>query len=551
MLIHPSRASRARRPLSARPSPESLEGRVVLSWAGTPPASIVPPTAAVALGLNGQGDATGNAAITANEVDYYSLVAPASGSYRINALTPSSRLDPVLGVFDAAGTRIASNDDLSASNRDSQLSVTLAAGNRYYFGITNYAGTRGGAYTWNVDGPAATATPADDAREENDTLAQATPLGTVTTTQTVGGLVLADAADWFTFTTAAAGTADASVAISFQNAQGDLGLELYDGAGRLLTTANTAGNVETASLSGLGAGTYYARVFGTAGATNPTYTLTVAPPTSTTPPPGAFDIVIRASGLTANQQLAFDRAAARWEQVIVGDLPNATYNGVAVDDLLIDASSVAIDGVNGILGQAGPDYVRGGTYLPVHGTMQFDTADLASMEANNTLYEVILHEMGHVLGVGTIWQSRGLLTGAGTADPRFIGARAVAEYNAMFGTSATGVPVEGTPAAEGTRDGHWRESVFGNELMTGYIAAANNPLSRLTVASLADLGYTVNMAAADPYTPTGAAALRTSGSTAPGGTGLVAAEPIVGLTPPSRRPPFGRPSAARARAALA
>jgi hypothetical protein len=44
--------------------------------------------------------------------------------------------------------------------------------------------------------------------------------------------------------------------------------------------------------------------------------------------------------------------------------------------------------------------------------------------------------------------------------------------------------------------------VFANELMTGwYNAGRANPISRITVASLADLGYQVNMAAADSYAP--------------------------------------------------
>ena len=37
----------------------------------------------------------------------------------------------------------------------------------------------------------------------------------------------------------------------------------------------------------------------------------------------------------------------------------------------------------------------------------------------------------------------------------------------------------------GTRDGHWRESVLANELMTGWINAGSNPLSVLSVRSLA------------------------------------------------------------------
>jgi hypothetical protein len=46
--------------------------------------------------------------------------------------------------------------------------------------------------------------------------------------------------------------------------------------------------------------------------------------------------------------------------------------------------------------------------------MQFDTADLASMQANGTLNDVITHEMGHVLGIGTIWTAKGVLSGSYT-----------------------------------------------------------------------------------------------------------------------------------------
>jgi hypothetical protein len=35
--------------------------------------------------------------------------------------------------------------------------------------------------------------------------------------------------------------------------------------------------------------------------------------------------------------------------------------------------------------------------------------------------------------------------------------------------------------------------------MSGFIAAAGNPMSAITVASLADLGYQVDLAAAEPY----------------------------------------------------
>jgi hypothetical protein len=51
--------------------------------------------------------------------------------------------------------------------------------------------------------------------------------------------------------------------------------------------------------------------------------------------------------------------------------------------------------------------------------MQFDTADLANMQANGTLGDVITHEMGHVLGIGTIWTMKGLLSGASGNNPTF------------------------------------------------------------------------------------------------------------------------------------
>jgi hypothetical protein len=106
--------------------------------------------------------------------------------------------------------------------------------------------------------------------------------------------------------------------------------------------------------------------------------------------------------------------------------------------------------------------------------------------------------MGHVLGIGTLWGEKGLLTNVGTPNPRFTGAHATAEYNAIFGANGTSVPVENTGAAasQGT---HWRESIFGNELMSSQMGAAGNPLSRVTVASLWDLGYTVKLNAADAY----------------------------------------------------
>ena len=233
---------------------------------------------------------------------------------------------------------------------------------------------------------------------------------------------------------------------------------------------------------------------------------------------GAFDIDVRfnsGSTPTAAQLAAFNVAESIWEDVVTGDLADIPVNRPAgtcsstspinetVDDLVIFVTLEPIDGAGGILGSAGPCLVRGGSNLPLMGSMRFDTADLANLESNGLLDEVILHEMGHVLGIGTMWPSHGLLAdaaGSGGTDPHFTGSGAIAAFNSVGGTGYAGnkVPVEDT-GGPGTRDGHWRESVFDTELMTGWIDFGANQLSLVTVESLDDMGYVVDTGEADSY----------------------------------------------------
>ena len=180
------------------------------------------------------------------------------------------------------------------------------------------------------------------------------------------------------------------------------------------------------------------------------------------------------------------------------DVPDVEVSGVGlVDDLMIYASAPLIDGVGGILGQATPTSFRS-SWLPSSGFMEFDQDDLLEMETSGRLIDLILHEMGHVIGIGAIWSETGVLEGASSSDPRFIGAAATQAYNEIFGNREPSVPVANT-GGPGTANSHWREEVFGSELMTGYLNQTSNPLSRVTVASLADIGYVVNLGAADDY----------------------------------------------------
>jgi hypothetical protein len=221
--------------------------------------------------------------------------------------------------------------------------------------------------------------------------------------------------------------------------------------------------------------------------------------------PLGYTIEVRfMGGLTDRQKGAFTKAADRWTHAIVGDLPDVIDdNGQVINNLVVLAQGAPIDGIGRILGQAGPSLLRPSTagkaaFLPAKGEMTFDSADLANMEANGTLDDVIAHEMGHVIGIGTIWTNKGLLKGAGTASPTFVGKAAQKEFGALKGNGPTPVPVE-SHGGPGTRDSHWSDDLFGNELMTGFVAGPPNPLSRMTIASLEDLGYVVNLSAAEKY----------------------------------------------------
>lgn len=213
-----------------------------------------------------------------------------------------------------------------------------------------------------------------------------------------------------------------------------------------------------------------------------------------------IDVVFPDNTLTASQKAVFLDAAARWSEIIVGDLPDEFFEGRTIDDLEISATAPAIDGPGQVLGQAGPREFRNGSSLPFFGIMEFDSADVGRMVSQGTFTDVILHEMGHVLGLGTLWDFKDLVQGLGTSNPIYTGANAVKEYQTLSGTTATSVPVENTGGG-GTAGGHWRESVFNTEIMTGYAEAPGvpMPISRMTVGALKDLGYTVDYGAADPY----------------------------------------------------
>lgn len=212
-------------------------------------------------------------------------------------------------------------------------------------------------------------------------------------------------------------------------------------------------------------------------------------------------------------QAAFTDAADRWTELIAKSFdpvmvspevcpqvlplaPDPT-TPVLVDKIVIDVAVAPYDGPGNVLGYAGPQCVTKTTLFPVTGEMFFDLDDVDQLIANNQWADVIIHEMGHVLGLGTLWNipnGRQLVSGT---PPHYHGTHGMDAYARLGGMGA--VPVQAHGGA-GTQDAHWDETTFVNELMTGYINAGENPLSIISVASLMDLGYSTDPNKADPFT---------------------------------------------------
>ena len=231
-----------------------------------------------------------------------------------------------------------------------------------------------------------------------------------------------------------------------------------------------------------------------------------------------FHIVVRFFGdpPSAEHQQVFSRALARVRGIITGDLPavNALNSGIdleqcgitgqpslneVIDDVLIFAAVQNIDGPGRILARAGPCLVRTGDMpMTAVGVMTFDASDLGLFLKGAAFEDVVTHEIIHVLGFGTLWTDHALIRDTTSQDPRYTG------LQGHHGCLAAGwplpctvdIPVE-AGGGRGTALSHWRETVFGSELLTGYYSTGGNALTMLTIGSLEDLGFVVNQAAAD------------------------------------------------------
>ena len=210
-------------------------------------------------------------------------------------------------------------------------------------------------------------------------------------------------------------------------------------------------------------------------------------------------------------------AAQRWASIITADLPDYEFTsdwasscggqpfeirkGERIDDLRVYVGFLDPEQI-GLVGGAGSPSLLRDNHMSVVGCIMFSPVPVVAVGGLNT-YLITLHEIGHVLGFGTTWTNNGLLQEPSwdfpNGDPHFNGPLAIAAFDEAGGHNYTGakVPVAGLLSNGKQDNSHWRDSVFGDELM---MVVGGKVLSAITLQSLADLGYSVDLSQADAYT---------------------------------------------------
>lgn len=207
------------------------------------------------------------------------------------------------------------------------------------------------------------------------------------------------------------------------------------------------------------------------------------------PPPYSIEFYMETAADEYGVRLA-DLAAGEWERLITSDLEDVPGPLVGarcqdvtadfpdgVDDLAIVIHALEEGGNSGVATTCGIDRDSG---LPIISQMWI-TYTPGGPERQDRTVLLIMHEIGHALGFGTRFRAAGLVEGSGGGNPRFVGRRAVAQWQEMSGTDEAGVPLE-----VGTEH-HWRPGSVPSELMSDLLGG----VSALTLEALADIGYDV------------------------------------------------------------
>ncbi|MEO0691253.1 MAG: VPLPA-CTERM sorting domain-containing protein [Pseudomonadota bacterium] len=217
---------------------------------------------------------------------------------------------------------------------------------------------------------------------------------------------------------------------------------------------------------------------------------------------------------------AMDSAVQIWEYLLpsyasprrdVSGLLNPATGAPFAGTLELQISVEAIDGFGGSFGSVGPSRIfssEDGTNLYTHaGNLVFDEVDIQNFAFRGSLVPLFTHQMAHMLGFGTLWDSGPYdltnneeFSGPIYQPTEYRGVNGLAAYRAEVDPTADFIPLEQFPAP-GVFGRQWDESdpgapsavpgnFFQDELMGGILDFSETQfISETTVASFADLGY--------------------------------------------------------------
>jgi hypothetical protein len=314
-----------------------------------------------------------------------------------------------------------------------------------------------------------------------------------------GSLTSTDLLDIFKFSLA--GTQEISILLNGLSSDADV--EIFDINGESLGFSNNAGTVEDSLNGVLDEGTYYLAVSSYDGVATD-YNLDLITTENLPPEDGEeFNIAITfgrgSEGLSEAMADAVIEAAQFWEDAI-------TTSSLSGDHTL----TIEVGGTvqaPGVLASAGPDPDElvndvNGNLMPILGASNINTnPDTVNYLSSNIEFftRVMIHEFGHVMGIGTLWEVNNLIDP--TTATYNANTYAGIAYGELLDTDTpTAIPLT-TGVGPGSDLRHWDEGIFSNELMT-YAAedtGTSMPASIMTLASLQDLGWNVNYDIAEIY----------------------------------------------------
>ena len=187
-----------------------------------------------------------------------------------------------------------------------------------------------------------------------------------------------------------------------------------------------------------------------------------------------IDLSVQSKLPTIDGMLAYQYAIQHWQDIIVGDLESVSTAGLAddgcaagypeiIDDVHICGRDALMDGVGGVLGSASIMYTRNTDGTVISGNMEFDVDDVQAMINDGTYQTVIIHEMGHILGLGSLWQQNNLVVSDGNGGFVYTGAHAINVWQNEWQCTTDFPPVE-ADGGSGTAGAHWEEDCMVNEV---------------------------------------------------------------------------------------